>query len=149
MPLLGGVRLSPNSAKPFWDQGLGLLGTRKSVDPLPARAALSWVFGWAVPTPYRIHCYRLAKLHISCAIFLPGQSDRIPAMGKQPSLLSPHSSGGRRTGAQASWQGCCGCPLIPVPHPRPGPCPSLFLHVDAACLVWGLDAALPHCLPFW
>lgn len=46
--LLGGVRLGPNSAKPFWDQGLALLGTRKSVDPLPARVVLSWVLGWTL-----------------------------------------------------------------------------------------------------
>lgn len=79
MSLIGGVRLVPNSAKPFWDQGLALLGTRKSVDPPPARAALSWVSGQAlpvgkvVPTLYRIECCRLARLHTSCAIFLPGQ----------------------------------------------------------------------------
>lgn len=49
MSLLGGVRLGPSSAKPFWDQSLALLGTRKSVDLLPARATLSWVLGWTLP----------------------------------------------------------------------------------------------------
>lgn len=43
--LLGGVGLGPNFPKPLRDQGLALLGTRKCVDPLPARAALSWVSG--------------------------------------------------------------------------------------------------------
>lgn len=48
MSLLGGVRLGPNSAKPFWDEGLALLGTKKFVGPFPARAALSWVSGQAL-----------------------------------------------------------------------------------------------------
>lgn len=155
MSLLGGVRLGPSSAKPFWDQSLALLGTRKSiVDLLPASATLSWVLGWtlpvckAVPAPYRIECCGLARLLTPCAIFLPGGSYRIPAMGKQPSPLSPCSTGGRT--AQATWQGCCGYPMVPVPHPWP--CPSLcscfcmwMLHVWSGA--WMLDC--PTACPFW
>lgn len=33
----------------------------------------------------------------------------------------------------------------PTPDPAPAACVAV-LHVNAACLVWGLDIALPHCL---
>lgn len=35
-----------------------------------------------------------------------------------------------------------------VPGPTPGPASAwvAVLHVNAACLVWGSDVALPHCL---
>lgn len=60
MSLLGGMRLGPNSAKPFWGRGLALLGTGKCVDPLSASAVLLRVWspslGKAVPTLYRIKC---------------------------------------------------------------------------------------------
>lgn len=157
MSLLGGVGLGPNSAKLFWDQGLAPLGTRRCVDRLPARAVLSWVSGQAlpvgraVPTLYRVECCRLARLHhIPRAIFPSGQSDRVPAMGKQPSLLSSCSSGDRRARAQASWQGCCGCPEVPVSHFWL--CPSLC---SCSCMwmlhVWS-GAWMLHCpiaCPFW
>lgn len=157
MSLLGGVRLGPNSAKPFWDQGLTLLGTRMSVDPLPARAALFWILGLALPegkampTPYRMECCRLAKLYTPCTIFLPGQSDRILAMGKQPSTLSPCPSGGRKAQGP-STQGVLWVSMVPVSHPSPGPCPSLC---SCSCMwmlhVWS-GAWMLHCptaCPFW
>lgn len=40
--LLGG--LGPNFTKPFWGQGLNLLGTGTCIGPLHASAALSWVW---------------------------------------------------------------------------------------------------------
>lgn len=64
--LLGRVGLGPNSPKLFWDQGLAPLGTRRCVDRLPARAALSRVSGRAlpagraVPTPCGVACCSLA-----------------------------------------------------------------------------------------
>lgn len=43
--LLGVAGLGPNSTKPFWGQGLNLLGTGTCVGPLHASAALSWAWG--------------------------------------------------------------------------------------------------------
>lgn len=127
--LLGGVGLGPNSVKPFWDQGLALLGTRRCVDPLPARPVLSWVWGQALPVgmaapaPCRIECCRLARLHTPSALFPSDQSDRVPAVGKQPSPLSPGSRGDRRTQSPSILAGVLwvsggpSLPLLALPQP--------------------------------
>lgn len=85
--------------------------------------------GKAVPTLYQNECRRLARLHTPCAIFLPGQSNRVPATGKQPSPLSPCSSGGRRAQSPSILAG-----ELWMFH-GPSPCPSLAL----ACV------AVPAC----
>lgn len=127
--LLGGVGLGPNSVKPFWDQGLALLDTRRCIDPLPARPVLSWVWvqaspvGRAAPTLYRTECCRLARLHTPCAVFPSDQSDRVPAMGKQPSPLSPGFGGDRRTQSPSVLAGVLwvsdgpSVPLLALPQP--------------------------------
>lgn len=149
MSLLGGVGLSPNSVKPFWDQGLALLGTRRCVDPLPARPALSQVWGQALPvgmtapTPYRIECCRLVRLYTPCAIFLLTRVVGFQPWGSSPALCLLALVETEEPRVQASWWGCCGHPLVPVSHFWL--CPSLC---SCSCMwmlhVWS-GAWMLHC----
>lgn len=125
--LLGGVGHGPTSAKLFWDQGLAPLGTRRYVDRLPARAALSRVsgralpVGRAVPTLCGVECCRLAVSLVPS--FLLARVLGFQPRGGSPGLLSSCSSGDRRARgpsipAGVLWvSGGPGAPLLALPRP--------------------------------
>lgn len=121
MSLLGGVGLGPNSAKPFWDQDLALLETRKCRDPLPTRAVLSWVSGWALPVGKALVPYTE-----SSAVDWPDSTPLVPASflarvtrfqpwGSSPVLcvLAPVEAEEPRT------QASCGPSPPPLALPQP------------------------------
>lgn len=115
---------------------------------LPASATLSWARGsprrQGCANPKRTKCCRLAKPHSMPCSSGPARWDS--SHGKQLNLLCLCTIGGRRAQCPSILVGVQGCPMVPVPTPGPAPACVAVLHVNAACLVWGLDVALPPCL---
>jgi hypothetical protein len=106
MSLLGGVDLGPNSAKPFWGRGLALLGTGKCINPLPASAVLSWVWGssseqdCANPVQNQLLCDWPNPIPLMPSFFLARVMGFQPWEAVQFSLLVPKEA--EEPGAQAS-----------------------------------------------
>lgn len=138
---LSGIRIQPfwgieNVQTPFL---LGLCCPEYQAGP----------FQWAELCQPCTESSRLAGiLPCSCRLASWPEMIRLQLWGSSPVLCLLASEEAEEPRAPASPQGCCGCPVVLVPHPSP--CPSLcscmwMLHVRSGA--WMLHC--PTACPFW